>query len=354
MENLNNRDLRAIMFYNYKRGINAMECITEMFSVFGEQCPTKTCVYKWYSRFRLGYMCLDDDVRTGRPITAVTDENITKVEKLVREDRQITIRQLVHDASVSSGTIETILHQHLGLRRVCSKLVPHLLTLEQKNCRVQFCRSMLLKYSKADSRRHSEVITGDETWIYFYDMQTKQQSSKWIFEDEVPDTIPKRFMAVGKRMFAIFFTTRGLLEFVMLPAKHTVTAAWYTECCLPKVFQAVERLRPKSGIRGMKFHHDNAPAHTAGRTKEFLRQSGLEMIEHPPYSPDLAPCDFWLFPNLKRHLKGRRFESESELIAAFLEAVECIPVSSYSKLFDMWLHRCQRCIDANGEYFEHL
>ena len=77
-------------------------------------------------------------------------------------------------------------------------------------------------------------------------------------------------------MFAIFLTTRGLLEFVMLPAKNTVTAAWYTECCLPKVFQAVERLRPKSGIRGMKFHHDNAPAHTAGRTKEFLRQSGLE------------------------------------------------------------------------------
>ena len=213
---------------------------------------------------------------------------------------------------------------------------------------------MLLKYSKADSQRHSEVITGDETWIYFYDMQTKQQSSKWIFEDEVPDTIPKRFMAVGKRMFAIFLTTRGLLEFVMLPAKHTVTAAWYTECCLPKVFQAVEGLRPKSGIRGMKFHHDNAPAHTAGRTKEFLRQSGLEMIEHPPYNPDLAPSDFWLFPNLKRHLKCRRFESESELIAAFLEAVECIPVSSYSKLFDTWLHRCQRCIDANGEYFEHL
>ena len=140
----------------------------------------------------------------------------------------------------------------------------------------------------------------------------------------------------------------------MLPAKHTVTAAWYTECCLPKVFQTVERLRPKSGIRGMKFHHDNAPAHTAGRIKEFLRQSGLEMIEHPPYSPELAPCDFWLFPNLKRHLKGRRYESESELIAAFLEAVECIPVSSYSKLLDMWLHRCQRCIDANGEYFEHL
>ncbi|KAI6648129.1 Histone-lysine N-methyltransferase SETMAR-like [Oopsacas minuta] len=167
-----------------------------MFSVFEEQSPTKTSIYKWYSPFRLGYMCLDDDVRTGHQITVATDENIIKVEELVREDRQITIRQLVHDACII-GNIRNILHQHL-VRKVCSKLVPHLLTLEQKNRRIQFCRSMLLKYSKADSRRHSEVITSDETWVYFYDMQTKQQSSKWIFEEEVPDTIPKRFMAVGR------------------------------------------------------------------------------------------------------------------------------------------------------------
>ena len=166
------------MFYNCKRGLNAVELTAEMFSTFGELAPTKTTVYKWYSRFHLDYMCLDDEIRTGRSIIAVTDENIVKVEELVREDRQITIRQLVHNVSVSSGTIESILHQHLGLRRVCSKLVPHLLTLEPKKRRIEFCHSMLLKYSKTDSRRHSEVITGDETWIYFYDMQAKQQRSK--------------------------------------------------------------------------------------------------------------------------------------------------------------------------------
>ncbi|KAI6658414.1 Transposase [Oopsacas minuta] len=154
---------------------------------------------------------------------------------------------------------------------------------------------MLLKYSKKDSRRWSEVITGDETWIYYYDIQSKQQSSKWIFEDEQPDTIPKQTRAVGKRTFAVFFSTRGIIEYVMLPEKHTVTATWYTENCLPQVFQAVERLRPKTGLRGMKFHHDNAPAHTARKTKDYIKQSGLELIDHPPYSPDLAPCDFWLY-----------------------------------------------------------
>ena len=104
----------------------------------------------------------------------------------------------------------------------------------------------------------------------------------------------------------------------------------------------------------MKFHNDNAPAHTARRTKEFLKQSGLELIEHPTYSSDLAPCDFSLFPTLIRYLKRRRFESETELIATFLEAVDYIPQSCYSRLFNLWVERCQKCIDANGEYFEHL
>ena len=81
-----------------------------MFTYFGDESPTKPTIYRWYKRFRLGYMSLDDEDRSGRPITGVTNENIAKVEGLVREDRQITIRQLVHDVSVPSGTIETILH----------------------------------------------------------------------------------------------------------------------------------------------------------------------------------------------------------------------------------------------------
>ena len=75
MENLNNRDFRAIMFYNYKRGLNAAECTAEMFSALGELAPTKTTVYKWYSRFRLGYMCLDDedpDARLRRSLMKIS------------------------------------------------------------------------------------------------------------------------------------------------------------------------------------------------------------------------------------------------------------------------------------------
>jgi hypothetical protein len=56
-------------------------------------------------------------------------------------------------------------------------------------------------------------------------------------------------------------------------------------------------------------HHDNAPSHTSFFTREFLTKNNTTVIPHPPYSPDLAPCDFSLFPRLKIKLKGRRFDT---------------------------------------------
>ncbi|GFV81807.1 putative mariner transposase [Trichonephila clavipes] len=57
------------------------------------------------------------------------------------------------------------------------------------------------------------------------------------------------------------------------------------------------------------FHQDNAPAHFALSVKRFLAKHSIPVLEHPPYSPDLAPCDFYLFPKVKSALKGTRFES---------------------------------------------
>jgi len=54
-------------------------------------------------------------------------------------------------------------------------------------------------------------------------------------------------------------------------------------------------------------HHDNAPAHTAVSIPEFLAKKNIPVLPHPPYIPDLAPCDFYLFPKLKSKLKGHHF-----------------------------------------------
>jgi len=59
--------------------------------------------------------------------------------------------------------------------------------------------------------------------------------------------------------------------------------------------------------RADQLHHDNAPAHFTALVQDFLAKHHITHVCQPPYSPDLAPCDFWLFPNIKLPLKGRRF-----------------------------------------------
>ena len=73
---------------------------------------------------------------------------------------------------------------------------------------------------------------------------------------------------------------------------------------------------------------------------------------HPPYSPDLAPNDFFLFPNVKNKLRGQRFSSAEEAVDAFKNHVLEVFEAEWKKCFDKWFERMQKCIDHKGEYFE--
>ena len=88
-----------------------------------------------------------------------------------------------------------------------------------------------------------------------------------------------------------FFAKFGHVETIPLEDKNAVTADWYVNHCLLKVFQAWSRRRLRTGVRGLLLHHDNASAHTAAVTLDFLAASDVQLVTHPPYSPDFAPCD---------------------------------------------------------------
>ena len=72
----------------------------------------------------------------------------------------------------------------------------------------------------------------------------------------------------------------------------------------------------------------------------------------PPYSPDLAPCDFFLFPKLKRPLKGRRFETIPETNASATKGLKGIKKEAYLNCFRKWKHRQDKCVRREGEYYE--
>ena len=85
---------------------------------------------------------------------------------------------------------------------------------------------------------------------------------------------------------------------------------------LKQVRQSIKEKRRGKIRRGIMLHQDNAPVHTSRVAMDAVRECGYELLPHPPYSPDLAPSDFHLFPRLKKHLRGRRFDDDGELTAA--------------------------------------
>jgi histone-lysine N-methyltransferase SETMAR len=122
----------------------------------------------------------------------------------------------------------------------------------------------------------------------------------WTFEDEVPPDVVKNETTIRKICYAVFFRSTGLVKAIKLEGQKTITAKWYTDVCLPRVFEQVQNERSNTGLRDMIIHHDNARTHTARIASEYLEEKKIQTLPHPPYSPDIAPCDFWLFDELKK------------------------------------------------------
>ena len=153
-------------------------------------------------------------------------------------------------------------------------------------------------------------------------------------------------------MFCIFFKSTCPIHVTYLSKGETVDALYYIEHCIKPVVKAINRQRPKSGTLHMKFLHDNARHHAAKLTKSQLEEVGFKIIRHLPYSPDLSPCDFWLFDLIKRQLVDAT--DEEDLNRQITKVLGKIPQEEFLKTFEKWLERMQMCITNKGDYFEHL
>ena len=318
---------------------------------YGDEAMSRTRCFDWHSRFKNGRTSLDDDERSGRPSTSTSPEMIHEVERIVLEDRRTTIGEVADRLEISFGSVQSILTSNLGMHRVAAKFVPRLLTSDQKQFRIDICQD-LQQQCCADATFLSRLITGDETWVYGYDPETKQQSSQWKRPSSPRPRKARQVRSATKSMMIVFFDIRGIIHREFLPRGQAVNAEFYCSV-LRRLREDIRRKRPSLWRDGnWVLHHDNAPAHNALRTREFLTQTGTIVAPHPPYSPDLAPCDFFLFLKLKMSLKGRRFNTIEEIQSESQAVLNTVQESDFHAAFLALQDRWARCIDAEGDYFE--
>ena len=101
-----------------------------------------------------------------------------------------------------------------------------------------------------------------------------------------------------------------------------------------------------------RLHHDNAPAHSSNLVQQFLAKHKIEQLRQPPYSPEIAPCDFWMFPKLKMALKGKRFDDIETIQSNATRELKAIPKYAFEDCFKTWKHRWEHVVQSNEDYFE--
>jgi len=146
-----------------------------------------------------------------------------------------------------------------------------------------------------------------------------------------------------------FFNSKGVVHKEFVPPGQTVNTAFYVEV-LKRL--KTSRARSPGDRQHWGLHHDNAPSHASLLVREFLAKQTVATLHQPPYSPDLDPPDFFLFPWLKFSLKGHHFGTVKNVQAAVMSALKEIPVQDFQASYDAWQNRWQRCTDAQECYFE--
>ena len=182
---------------------------------------TKANVYRWYKMCSEGREDVNEGERAGRPSISTTEKKHWLSEENSFDQSSNPIREVAEDLNTSIGSCYSIFTNNLGMRRVAAKFVSKLLNFDQKQHRINTAKELLDSVRKDLLQR---VITGDESWIYGYDVKTNAQSSQWKLR-------PKKARQVRsnvKVLLKAFFDYREVVH-EFLPQGSTVNNEYYLQ-----------------------------------------------------------------------------------------------------------------------------
>ena len=342
---------RAVIQYLHKKGLVPKAIHADMVATLGKDAPSYATVKRWVAEFKRGRESLEDDPRPGRPVTVTTPEKVSKVHDIVMHDRRVTERYIASSVGISQERVHSILIEDLGMRKLSARWVPKLLTVDQKHTRLIMSRANLNLYETDPDNFLARFVTMDETWVHHFTPESKQQSKQWKHPGSPPPKKAKTVPSAGKVMASVLWDADGILMIDYLQKGKTINGAYYSS--LLKQLKERIKIKRRGKIRkGVLFHQDNAPAHKSVVAMAAINDCGFELVQHPPYSPDLAPSDFHLFPKLKKAISGSHFQSDDDVILAVEDFLEGQDKDFFKSRIEALQHRWSKCIDTEGDYVE--
>lgn len=188
---------------------------------------SRSLVFRWHKRFSEGHESLENEERSGRPST-IDATLIQNVKDVVYADRRVTIRDICDETGYSFGTVHRVLTNNLNMHKVSARWVPRLLSDDNKVRRVAASRKFLRRYDREGDEFLSRIVTTDETWLFMYDPETKEQSKQWKTPSSPPPKKARVTKSAGKQMYIFFADIQGMILQHAVPTGMTVNARYYS------------------------------------------------------------------------------------------------------------------------------
>ena len=341
---------RYAIKFCFKLGKNATDTYGILQTAFGASCINRTSVYEWHKRFKEGRESVRDDERCERSKEVNTAELIGQIKNIMDKDRRVSIETISAQFDVIAGTVYTIIREDLKMQKICAKFVPRVLREDQKERRCHDSRE-IVELINLDHVVLDALVTCDESWIYCYEPETKRQSSLWKHAGSPRPKKARQSKFTHKLLIIPFFDSIGIIYMHWVPTGQTVNKEYYV-VVLREFRKRFRRKRPALFKSGQwHFHQDNAPVHNSILATDYLTKMGIRTVPHRPYSADLGPCGFCLFPKLKEKLRGCGYETIEEMKESVTKIIDTLTQGDFHGAFQKLLER-YKCIAAEGGYFE--
>ena len=254
----------------------------------------------------------------------------------------MSIETISAQFDVSVGTVHTIIREELKMRKICAKFVLRVLREDQKEIRCHDSREMV-ELINSESTVLDTLVTCDESWINCYDPETKRQRK------HTGSPRPKKARqskSTHKLLMVPFFDSTGMVYMHWVPTEQTINKEYDVLREFRKRFRRKRAALFKLGQ--WHFHQDNGSVHNSILVTDYLTKMGIKTVPYPLYSPDLAPCDFCLFPKLR----GCHFETIEEMNEAATKVIDTLIQEDFHGALQKLLDRYSKCIAVGGDYFE--
>jgi hypothetical protein len=349
-----NHDKSHIQFYafiRFKLGKSAAEVEDDIRAVLPDKCPTRRTIYRWFQDFNSPEFALGDAARSGRPCSTRTAETIAVVRDLITEDPRQSVRELADCMEIDFKTVHRILTEDLHLRNVCSVWVPHDLTADQCQARVN-CAKQIRKvfFSRGIEKILNCLAVEDETWLHLEGKGSKADNRCWLGAGDSRPTVTRRSISEKKTMLLVAFTPNKRVSICTTPPNTKVDGQFMIDF-IRHTGDLWRTLRSNPiHLDEVLWQMDNARPHSCRAVTDFLATRQVEQLWQSPYSPDFNLCDRFLFKWLKEDFSKRSFADHNEVKEAALQWFRQLDEKHLHTEVERLYEHCQKVIDARGAY----